>query len=134
MENHHWDKSLRATKNRNDYLKRGIVDNFTHQHEIAELLSFPSSRSSDMMISFKYHVEKNIGQDETVCYEEKYFMEMMKKKRVTRGTGDGKPWRPRGTGDDGKVQGAEDRGSGSGGKTRGWGLRGSGKGGEGSGG
>ena len=40
-----------------------------------------SSQSSDMMISFKNHAKKNIGQDETVCYEEKYIMKMMRKKR-----------------------------------------------------
>ena len=49
--------------------------------------------SSDMMISFKYHVEKNIGQDETVCYEEKYIMEMMRKKEgKSGGTGRWKSW------------------------------------------
>ena len=37
------------------------------------------------MISFKYYVEKNIGQDETVCYEEKYIMEMMKKREGKSG-------------------------------------------------
>ena len=46
-------------------------------------MRFPSTRSADMKISIKDHVERNFGQDEIVYCAEKYIMEMTKKSKGT---------------------------------------------------
>ena len=77
------DDYLKFYKHFDRSSKHGIIEHSIFSLRLLNLMRFPSTRSADMKISIKDHVERNFGQDEIVYCAEKYIMEMTKKSEGT---------------------------------------------------